>query len=188
MRMRVRVGRWMLFRLLRPGREGGLEPEGCVENAARGLWLISGKGDPWSRLCQQLLGQESVWCGWRPQRHLPVSRQPWGCTQSRPPGKLGGWRRACALGDRSFWEGLLLDVEGSGATAALARKEYISRVGEGAWHLARGLSRRCQGSWLCDSETTSMMESWWEMRSPLPPQRTWWSPKMSTVALHSGQG
>ncbi len=25
-------------------------------------------------------------------------------------------------------------------------KEYISRVREGAWHQARGLSRRCQGS------------------------------------------
>ena len=36
-------------------------------------------------------------------------------------------------------------------------------------------------------KTTSLMELCREMRSPLPPQHTWWSPKMSAVALHSGQ-
>ncbi len=49
MRMRVRVGK---MNVVHPSREGGregwiaMESEGCIENAAGGLWLISGR-DVW---------------------------------------------------------------------------------------------------------------------------------------------
>ena len=36
-------------------------------------------------------------------------------------------------------------------------------------------------------KTTSRMELWREMRSPLPPHPTWWSPNGSAVPWHSGQ-